>query len=90
MHEHNTLYLIPVQGSDTKWYKNLLAHPTLKISINGIEISEKGKLVVDGNSVDDIVKKFRSKYGERDVKKYHPKTDVAAEVLVRHNPLDNS
>ena len=37
VHEGNTLYLLPVQGFDTKWYKNLLVNPTLKISINGIE-----------------------------------------------------
>jgi len=31
VHEGNTLYLLPVQGSDTNWYKNLLVDPTLKI-----------------------------------------------------------
>jgi hypothetical protein len=80
VHEGNTLYLLPVQGSDTNWYKNLLIDPTLKISVNGVEISERGKPITDGNSVDDIVKKFRSKYGEGDVKRYYPKTDVAVEV----------
>lgn len=80
MHERNTLYLLPVQGPDTNWYKNLLVYPTLMISINGAEISESGKLITDGNSVDDIVGKFRSKYGEGDVKRYYPKTDVAIEV----------
>lgn len=38
MHEGNTLYLLPVQGSDTNWYKNMLVDPTLKISVNGVEI----------------------------------------------------
>jgi hypothetical protein len=52
----------------------------LKISVNGVEISERGKLIIEGNSVDDIVRKFRSKYGEGDVKRYYPKTDVAVEV----------
>jgi hypothetical protein len=80
VHEGNTLYLLPVQGSDTNWYKNLLVYPTLKISINGVEISESGKPITDGNSVDDIVGKFRSKYGEGDVKRYYPKTDVAVEI----------
>ena len=80
VHEGNTLFLLPVQGSDTNWYKNLLVDRTLKISVNGAEISERGKLIIDSNSVDDIVRKFRSKYGEGDVKKYYPKTDVAVEV----------
>jgi hypothetical protein len=82
VHEGNSLYLLPVQGSDTNWYKNLLADPTLKISANGVEISERGRRITDSNRVDDIVRKFRSKYGEGDVKKYYPKTDVAVEVLL--------
>jgi hypothetical protein len=83
VHEGNTLYLLPVQGSDTNWYKNLLVDRTLKISANGggeEEIPVRGKAITDRNSVDDIVRKFKSKYGEGDVKKYYPKVDVAVEV----------
>jgi hypothetical protein len=82
VHEGNTLYLLPVQGYDTNWYKNMLVDPTLKISVDGAEISERGKSITDSNSVDEIVKKFRSKYGEGDVKRYYPKTDVAFEVAL--------
>ena len=81
MHEGNTLYLLPVQGSDTNWYKNVLVDPTLKISVNGVEISARGKRITDSNRVDDIVRKFNSKYGE-EVKKYYTKFDVAVEVLL--------
>src|SRR3954468_11370432 len=84
-HEGNTLYLLPVQGSDTNWYKNLLVDSTLKISVNGgggegEEIPARGKPITDSNRVDGIVGKFKSKYGERDVKKYYTKFDVAVEV----------
>ena len=79
-HEGNSLYLLPVQGSDTSWYKNLLVDPTLKISVNGIEISARGKPITDSNRVDDVVRKFKSKYGEGDVKRYYTKFDVAVEV----------
>jgi hypothetical protein len=80
VHEGNTLYLLPVQGSDTNWYKNLLVDPTLKISVNGVEISERGRRITDSNRVNGIVRKFKSKYGEGDVKKYYTKFDVAVEV----------
>jgi hypothetical protein len=82
VYEGNTLYLLPVQGSDTNWYKNLLVDPTLKISVNGVEIPARGKLITDSNRVDDIVRKFKSKYGEGEVKKYYTKFDVAAEVTL--------
>ena len=82
VHEGNTLYLLPVQGSDTSWYKNLLVDPTLKISVNGIEISARGKPITDSNRVDDSVRKFKFKYGEGDVKRYYTKFDVAVEVTL--------
>lgn len=80
VHEGNTLYLLPVQGSDTDWYKNFLVDPALKISANNAETTVRGKPITDSNRVGDIVRKFKSKYGEGDVKKYYPKTNVAVEV----------
>lgn len=75
MHDDNTLYLLPVKGSDTNWYKNLLVDPMLKISLNDAEISAKGKPITDRNGVDKTVRKFKSKYSEGDVK-----FDAAVEV----------
>lgn len=80
VHEGNTLYLLPVQGSDTNWFKNFLADSTLKISANDAETTVRGKPITDSSRVDYVVSKFKSKYGEGDVKRYYPKTDVAVEV----------
>lgn len=80
VHEDNILYLLPVQGSDTNWYKNFLVDPTLKISVNVAETTIRGRPITDSSRVDGVVRKFKSKYGEGDVKKYYPKTDVAVEV----------
>ena len=80
VHNDSTLYLLPVQGSDTNWYKNLLANPLLKISVNGVESPARGKPITDSDKVDDIVRKFKSKYGEGEVKKYYTKFDVAVEA----------
>lgn len=80
VHEGNTLYLLPVQGTDTNWYKNFQAEPTLRIAVDGEETTVKGKSITDSNRVAKVVKKFKLKYGEGDVKRYYPKTDVAVEV----------
>jgi hypothetical protein len=82
VNEGSTLYLLPVLGSDTNWYQNLLVSPTLKISVNDLDIPARGKPITDRNKVDDIVRKFKSKYGEGEVKKYYTKFDVAVEVPV--------
>jgi hypothetical protein len=82
VYEGKTLYLLPVQGSNTNWYKNLLVDPTLKMSVNGLEAPAGGKLITDSNMVDNIVRKFKSKYGEGEVKKYYTKFDIAVEVML--------
>lgn len=66
-------------GSDTNWYQNFLADPTLKISASGEEeLHVKGKAITDTGIVKDIVRKFGFKYG--DLRKYYPKPDVAVEL----------
>jgi hypothetical protein len=51
VYEGNILYLLPDYGSDTNWYKNVLVDPTLKVSVNGIEILATGELITDSNRV---------------------------------------
>ena len=82
VHEGNTLYLLPVQGSDTNWYRNFLSNPTLKVSAEGGETTVRGTPITDSSRVDNVVRKFKSKYGQGDVKKYYPKPDVAVEVAL--------
>ncbi|MFZ0296036.1 MAG: nitroreductase family deazaflavin-dependent oxidoreductase [Candidatus Sulfotelmatobacter sp.] len=73
----NTLYLLPVKGSDTQWYKNLLKNPTIRIKAGGAETELKAVPVTDAAKVSSVVEKFRGKYGAKDVKKYYSKLDVA-------------
>jgi hypothetical protein len=62
-------------------YNDLIFKNLIDLSnYNGIETPARGKLVTDSNRVYDIVRKFKSKYGEGEVKKYYMKFDVAAEV----------
>lgn len=82
VHESSTLYLLPVQGTDTNWYKNFQANQMLKVSVNGEEISIKGKPITDNSKVRDVVSKFSSKYGDGDARKYYPKHDVAVEAEI--------
>jgi deazaflavin-dependent oxidoreductase (nitroreductase family) len=75
--EGDTLYLLPVQGSDTHWYKNILKTPSIRIKTGSAEAEFKVVPVTDSTEVSSVVEKFRSKYGAKDVKKYYSKFDVA-------------
>ena len=75
--EVDKLYLLPVQGSDTQWYKNVLKNPTIRIDARGTEADLKAAPITDTKQVKSVVEKFRAKYGAGDVKKYYSKFDVA-------------
>jgi hypothetical protein len=81
--EDNKLYLLPVQGSDTQWYKNVLKNPSIRIEARGAEAELKGVPVTDAKQVSSVVEKFRAKYGANEVKKYYSKFDVAVVFQVR-------
>ena len=80
--DDGTLNLLPVKGSDTQWYKNILKNPTLRIDSRGTEGKFKAIPITDATQVKSVVDKFRDKYGVGDVKKYYSKFDVAVLVKV--------
>ena len=84
VNEGDKLYLLPVKGSNTNWYKNVRKNPNMKISVSGKKmITGKAKAITDANKVKEVVAKFRSKYGVSDVKKYYTKLDAYVELLLK-------
>src|SRR6266567_6585374 len=81
--EDDKLFLLPVQGSDTQWYKNVLNNPMIRIDARGAEAEVNVGLVTDVTQVSSVVEKFRAKYGTNDVKKYYSKFDVAVLAQMR-------
>jgi deazaflavin-dependent oxidoreductase (nitroreductase family) len=75
--EGEKLYLLPVQGSETQWYKNVLQNPSIRIDARGVGAELRATPVTDAKAVKSVVEKFREKYGAKDVKKYYSKFDVA-------------
>ena len=75
--ENGKLHLLPVSGSDTQWYKNVLKNPQIRIEAGDAKAQPKVAPITDPKQVSSIVEKFRAKYGPSDVKKYYSKFDVA-------------
>jgi deazaflavin-dependent oxidoreductase (nitroreductase family) len=80
--EDEKLYLLPVQGSDTQWYKNALKNPSIHVKAGGAEDEVKAVPLTDHKQASSVVEKFRTKYGAGDVKKYYSKFDVAIEAKI--------
>jgi deazaflavin-dependent oxidoreductase (nitroreductase family) len=75
--EGENLYLLPVHGSDTQWYRNVLKNPSIRIDARGTEAEFRAVPITDAKTVKSVIEKFREKYGAGDVKKYYSKFDVA-------------
>jgi deazaflavin-dependent oxidoreductase (nitroreductase family) len=81
--EDGKLYLLPVSGSQTQWYRNVLKNPRIKIDVRGSAAELRIVAVTDAKQVSAVVEKFREKYGAGDVKKYYSNFDVAVIADVR-------
>ena len=74
------LYLVPVNGSGSDWYKNVLKTPTVRLAAGQAQLTATAAPVTDPARVGEILDKFRAKYSARDVEAYYPKQDVAVEI----------
>ncbi len=80
--EGEKLYLLPVEGSDTRWYQHVLYYPSIRIDAQGVGAEFRATPMTDAKAVKSVVEKFREKYGAKDVTKYYSKFDVAVVVEV--------
>jgi deazaflavin-dependent oxidoreductase (nitroreductase family) len=78
--EDDKLYLLPVHGSATEWYKNVLKNPMIRIKAGAAGAELHAVPITDASQVSSVVEKFRARYGSNDVKKYYSKLDVAIVV----------
>jgi hypothetical protein len=78
--DREKLYLVPVTGSDSAWYKNVLKTPTIRLVAAGAQLDTTATPILDAAKVGRVIDMFRAKYGAQDVEAYYPKQDVAVEV----------
>lgn len=78
--EDDKLYLLPVRGSDTQWYQNVLKNPKIHVDARGAKDELRAEPLTKSDAVKSVIEKFREKYGAADVKKYYSKFDVAVVV----------
>lgn len=78
--DDDNVFLVPVTGSDTQWYKNVQQTPMVQLAVNGTALSSSATPITDARQVENIVAMFRDKYGADQVESYYPKHDVAVQV----------
>ena len=76
------LLLLPVTGTDSQWYKNILRDPQVKIRSGQQTFNGRLRTITRKKQVDEVIELFRGKYGPSDIKQYYPKPNVAATMLL--------
>ena len=79
----DAVYLLPVGGSGSNWYRNLAKNPTIRLGAGGQTYPARAKTITDASGVDHVVDDFRRRYGAQQVDNYYPGVDVAVEVEAR-------
>lgn len=74
-----TIYLLPMYGADTKWYKYVTTNPEIELSVRGKRVRAEAR-PVDSQKLADVIHRFRSKYGE--LERYYRKVDTAIAVTI--------
>ena len=79
----SNLLLLPVTGTNSQWYKNILKNPQVKITASAETISGKLRPITGKKEVAEVIQLFEKKYGPGDIKRYYSNPNVAASL-----PLD--
>ena len=77
-----TVKIVPVRGTDTPWFRNLLKDPQIGLGVDGASVSSKAKLVRDPAGAERILDVLRVKYRSVWSESYYPKHDAYVEVPV--------
>ncbi len=84
-----TLWLLPVRGKRTQWYKNIQINPTVEIRSGHLRRTFAVHPVDHPKTLAAVVAAFRKKYTARNVARYYSGIDVAVEVPLnpRYSPV---
>ena len=77
--DSSTIYLLPVNGTNTKWYKYVTIDPEIELAVRGKKMRGEAR-AVDAQKLAYVIGRFRSKYG--DLERYYRKLDAGFVVQI--------
>ncbi|SRR5579871_15748 len=80
--EGETMWLLPLHGSRTQWYRNILAQPVITVSAGRQQLATSAKSREGKQTVQRTVDRFRKKYTAALVARYYDHSDAVVEVPI--------
>lgn len=78
----NKIHLLPVSGSDTNWYKNILVDPSMTLTVDGNHIKVTAKSIDKPDLVEETIEMFKAKYGAEQIERWYTKLGVSVEITL--------
>jgi len=82
--DDRALWLLPVAGSNTQWYRNLEKDRAITIQAGTERQDLRARLLKDARAVSTVIRQFREKYSPEEIKRWYTGLDVAVQI-----PLPN-
>lgn len=83
VHDDETLYLLPINGARTHWFRRLQNDPQITVRVGNQQITAQARPIVDEERGRALRQRFAEKYGDEDVERYYGHTDAVVEVPLR-------
>lgn len=80
--DQNKIYLLPVAGSKSQWFKNIQARARISLISGKNKIEVEAKPHIDEKFVADVRKRFEEKYGKAEIEKYYSEFDASVELTI--------
>lgn len=77
---NNALWLLPVYGSKTQWYRNLQEDRAITVQVGNEEYRLRARLVKSAAAVRKVIERFREKYTAPQIKRWYTGFDAAVQV----------
>jgi deazaflavin-dependent oxidoreductase (nitroreductase family) len=78
--DDRNLYLLPVGGSASQWYRNLRKTPTIHVEAAGTAWDGRAAPITDASRINDVYNMFSNKYGAGEAQRYYSNEDVAVQI----------
>ena len=80
--EGKTLWLLPLHGSRTQWFRNVLVDPTLTVRAGRRVLTAMRRPRRARSAVQRVLERFRKTYSGKLVARYYDHSDVVVDVPI--------
>jgi deazaflavin-dependent oxidoreductase (nitroreductase family) len=81
--ERDGMWLLPIKGSRSHWYRNLRAKPSITVQPGRQRLIARARATTDRRIVRSVVGKFQAKYTPAEVARYFTRFDAAVKVPLK-------